>query len=92
MSVAELLASLRMNRDFMNNVVAWERLPARRSSIAPYDMDPRLASALESRGVSHLFTHQVDAVTAVEQNENVVIATATASGSPSAIQSPSFSG
>ncbi|MCP4416308.1 MAG: DEAD/DEAH box helicase [Chloroflexi bacterium] len=79
-SVPELLSSLRLNRDFMMNVVAWERLPARLPSTEPFELSPGIASALRHRGIDQLFTHQVGAITAVTQNKNVVIATATASG------------
>ena len=80
MSVAELLADLRLNRDFMANVVAWERLPARLPATVSHELPSAIAAALRARGIAHLFTHQSAAITAVSQNQNVVIATATASG------------
>ncbi|MCB8929206.1 MAG: DEAD/DEAH box helicase, partial [Ardenticatenaceae bacterium] len=80
MSLAELIASLRLNRDFMNNVVAWERMPARPSATQPVELPPQIRQALQQRGIEQLFTHQAEAVTAVSQNQNVVIATTTASG------------
>ena len=80
MSIAELLASLRLNRDFMANVVAWERLPSRPASTHPVRLPDGVSSALHHRGIEQLFTHQAAALTAVSQNQNVAIATATASG------------
>ena len=77
MSLAELIASLRLNRDFMNNVVAWERMSARPSATQPVDLPPQIRQALQQRGIDQLFTHQAEAVTAVSQNQNVVIATTT---------------
>lgn len=82
MDLSELLASLRLNRDFMSNVVAWERLRARPSRIAPLTspLDERLRAGLAARGVDSFYTHQAAAITAVSQGQNVVIATSTASG------------
>ncbi|MCA9898299.1 MAG: DEAD/DEAH box helicase, partial [Anaerolineales bacterium] len=64
----------------MSNVVAWERLPARPPATQPVELPPQIQQALQQRGIEQLFTHQVEAVTAVSQNQNVVIATTTASG------------
>ena len=82
MPIDAILNSLRMNRDFMRQVVAWERLRARPSQAAPFpiDLDTRLVAALHQRGIDQFFTHQAAAVTAVSQKQNVIIATATASG------------
>jgi DEAD/DEAH box helicase domain-containing protein len=77
-----LLDHLRLNRDFVANVVAWEKLPARpaRTVPLPETLDPRLATALRARGIDQLYTHQAAAVDAAGRGENVVVATATASG------------
>ncbi len=77
-----LLDHLRFNRDFMANVVAWERIPPRPARTAPLPewLDPRLAAALRGRGIDRLFTHQAAAIEAARRGENVIISTATASG------------
>lgn len=82
MPLSELLSALRLNRDFMHGVVAWERLPARAARFAPVQapLAEKLWVALRARGIEQLFTHQATAVDAVLRGENVVIATATASG------------
>lgn len=82
LSLPAVLAQLRQNRDFMANVVAWERLPARpaRTAVPDTPLDPRLQQALTMRGINTFYTHQAAAITAVAQGANVVIATATASG------------
>ncbi len=82
MELAQILTALRRNADFMKQVVAWERIPARngRYDIPAIDLSPALLDALHSRGATQLFAHQAAAITAVSQNQNVVIATATASG------------
>ncbi len=82
MYLPDLLSTLRQNRDFMAQVVAWERLPARRAQVAdfPDSMPAPLAQALRQRGVTNFYIHQLDAITAVANKDNVVIATSTASG------------
>lgn len=82
MTLAGVLSSLRMNRDFMAQVIAWERLPARPAlaESLPPQMAPSLVRALGNRGVDHLYRHQSLAIEAVTAGDNVVISTATASG------------
>jgi len=89
-----LLDHLRRNRDFVSNVVAWERIPARPARTAPLPawLDPRLAAALRSRGIDQLYTHQAAAVDAARRGENVVVATATASGKSLAYTLPVLQG
>lgn len=80
--LATLLDHLRTNRDFTANVVAWERIPPRPARYAPMPttVDPRLVAALRGRGIEQLYSHQATAVDAVARGENVIVATATASG------------
>jgi DEAD/DEAH box helicase domain-containing protein len=63
-------------------VTATHRLPAVPASFAPYPegTDPRLVSALASRGVEQLYTHQAEAFGHVLAGRNVVAITPTASG------------
>lgn len=82
MQIAEILTSLRRNRDFMKQAVAWERLPARpaQGSDIPANLPDSLIQALQRRGITQFYTHQEKAITAVNQGYHVVVATATASG------------
>ena len=82
MPIEEALEQLRFDRQFMANVTAWERLPARPARYAdfPPGLDPRLIAALRTRGTAPLFTHQAAAVEAALTGENVVVVTGTASG------------
>jgi DEAD/DEAH box helicase domain-containing protein len=77
-----LLDHLRLNRDFIANVVAWERIPPRAADTAPLPewLDPRIAAALRGRGIDALYSHQAAAVEAARRGENVIVSTATASG------------
>ena len=82
MTLPEILTLLRRNRDFMQQVVAWERLPPRPASFAPLPalISPEVIAALRQRGIPRLYTHQVAAISAISGGSDVVIATATASG------------
>lgn len=82
MSLEYVLESLRCDPEFMGNVCAWERLPARPARYAefPSALDARLIGALRQLGTAPLYTHQVAAVEAALAGENVVVVTGTASG------------
>ena len=82
MSIGEVLDLFRRDPAFMKNVTAWEKLSAREAKYAdfPAGLDPRLISALQTRGTAPLFTHQAAAVEAALGGENVVVVTGTASG------------
>ncbi|MCC7358828.1 MAG: DEAD/DEAH box helicase, partial [Anaerolineales bacterium] len=76
------LDRLRLTPSLMQNVVAWERLPARPARYGPWPeaLDPRLAATAQARGLAALYTHQSLAVAAALRGENVVVVTGTASG------------
>jgi DEAD/DEAH box helicase domain-containing protein len=76
------LNELRMNSEFMRQVVAWERIPARKASFVdfPPGLDARIRQALGARGIEGLYSHQLAAIDAVALNHNVVVSTSTASG------------
>jgi DEAD/DEAH box helicase domain-containing protein len=64
--------------------------PARRARSEPFpdDLDPRVVSALVSRGVTALYRHQAEAWEAARRRENVVVTTGTASGKSLAFNLP----
>src|SRR5512136_624786 len=66
----------------MRRVAAWERLPAREARTAPFpaSLDGRLVTALRSRGIESLYTHQAQAVEAIARGEHIAVVTSTASG------------
>jgi DEAD/DEAH box helicase domain-containing protein len=82
MNLPAVLNALRLNRNFMSQVVAWERLPARPPRYAPFPAEllPQVTAAVQQRGIHQLYHHQAAAITAALNGEHVVIATATASG------------
>ena len=82
MGLDEVLTGLRLNRDFMTQVAAWERIPARQATVRTYppDIAAPVITALKQRGIHHLYAHHAAAIEAVFRNEHVVVSTATASG------------
>jgi DEAD/DEAH box helicase domain-containing protein len=66
-------------------------LPPRPANLVePPDLHPELASALSKVGVEHLYSHQREAYERVNCGENVVVATATASGKSLCYKIPAF--
>ncbi|AHY45750.1 Distinct helicase family with a unique C-terminal domain including a metal-binding cysteine cluster [Rubrobacter radiotolerans] len=67
-------------------------LPAKSPDLAdlPPDLDERLAAALRREGVLRMYTHQREAHRLVREGENVVVATATASGKSLCYKVPAF--
>ena len=78
----QTLDRLRLNPDYMKNIVAWERFPARPARYGqwPAGLDPRLMATVQRRGIQSLYSHQSQAVEAALRGENVVVVTGTASG------------
>ncbi len=64
------------------HVTAIRRLPAAAASYAPFPdgLDDRLRQALESRGVSQLYSHQAEAIRHALSGRHTVVITPTASG------------
>lgn len=73
---------LRLDADFMRQVTAWERLPARAAQWAafPAELHPALPAALRANGVNALYTHQAQTVQAALHGQHVMQVTGTASG------------
>jgi DEAD/DEAH box helicase domain-containing protein len=63
-------------------VVHHELIPAREPVYAPMPvwLDPRIRAGLTARGIDRLYTHQAEAIEAVQAGEDVVVVTPTASG------------
>src|SRR5690242_16142625 len=82
MALAETLRTLRSRPPHGGSFAAWRHFAARPASFAPYPatLDPRLMSALRSRGIENLYCHQAQASEAATAAENVVVVTPTASG------------
>lgn len=82
MESGSILNELRRDSNFTDNVTEWKVIPAREGSYCdlPENLSPRLKSALNRRGIQHLFSHQGECWERVQQKQNVVVVTPTASG------------
>jgi DEAD/DEAH box helicase domain-containing protein len=80
--VKELIAELREDPSFLEQVRHWEVLPAREGEYAgiPDGIDERIVAALRRRGIEQLYSHQSEAITHALAGRNVVVVTPTASG------------
>jgi DEAD/DEAH box helicase domain-containing protein len=66
-------------------------LPPREATLVKMpDLEPELAAALRGMGASRLYSHQLEAYERVRRGENVVVATATASGKSLCYKIPAF--
>ncbi|WP_336037616.1 DEAD/DEAH box helicase [Halobacterium yunchengense] len=81
---------LRDRPHYAGQVVDDRTLPGREASTRDVDVEERLESALADRGIDALYDHQADAVEAVRDGDDVVLATPTASGKSLAYTVPAF--
>ena len=78
----EILEQWRNDPSFMANVACCEVLPEQAASYAdmPAFLDDRLKRALKERGIEQLYLHQAEALQRLQEKENIVVVTPTASG------------
>jgi DEAD/DEAH box helicase domain-containing protein len=88
--VDETVAGLRDRPYYEGQISDHRVLPGRDASTRAVDLESRLASALADRGIDDLYDHQADAIDAVRDGRNVVLATPTASGKSLAYTVPAF--
>ncbi len=86
----DLVDWLRTRPFYDGQIAAHEILPAREPTFADVDLESRLESALADRGVDSLYAHQAEAIEAIRDGDNVVVATETASGKSLAYTVPAF--
>jgi DEAD/DEAH box helicase domain-containing protein len=81
-SVSTILEELKADPAFSRGIARIETIPARDGSYVPFpeDLDPAIASALNSRGIERLYSHQGESWKAVRAGRNIVVVTPTASG------------
>ena len=81
---------LRSRPFYEGQIAEHRRLPARDPDYAHVDLEPRMADALAKQGIDDLYRHQAEAIEAVRDGDDVVLATETASGKSLAYAVPAF--
>lgn len=81
---------LRTRPYYADQVVTHEIVPGRDEDTTTIDLDGRVQSALERRGIDALYRHQADAIGALRDGRNVILASPTASGKSLAYTVPAF--
>jgi DEAD/DEAH box helicase domain-containing protein len=82
MTLEQIVEALRTRDRFAPQFTAWHTFPEvpGRYEALPADLDPRLAYALQRRGIRQLYSHQAEAYRAVARGADIVVVTPTASG------------
>jgi DEAD/DEAH box helicase domain-containing protein len=82
MTIAEFLDKLQRESEYKGQIQHIETVPAREASYGEpaRSLPGTLAKALSAAGVDRLYSHQVEAIDAVRNGENVVVVSGTASG------------
>ena len=82
MTLEQIVEALRVRPRFAPQFTAWHTIPSvpARVESFPVDLDPRLAAALQRRGIRELYTHQAQAYHEVREGRDIVVVTPTASG------------
>ncbi|HEX7063634.1 MAG TPA: DEAD/DEAH box helicase [Bacillales bacterium] len=82
-SLNECMDIIRSRPEFIKNIAHWETIPERKAKTVsfPDSIHPSLQQSLHKRGIEQLYSHQKEAFTAaVDDEQNVVVVTPTASG------------
>ncbi len=82
MPAIDVLGALLATPEVAAAVTAHRVLPARPADTSPIPswLDPRLTRALEERGMGSLYRHQVEALEALRDGQDILVSTPTASG------------
>jgi len=82
MNVKRFLEEIEHSRDYKEQIVHVEPIPARQAQYGQLEtpMNPILEKALRAQGIEQLYSHQVSAIDAIRNGKNVVVVTSTASG------------
>ncbi|MEH7129619.1 DEAD/DEAH box helicase [Neobacillus drentensis] len=81
-NLQEVLSDLKINDQFKENIVTWHTIEEKPAQTVPLPMNLHqvLRSALESRGIEQLYTHQKSAYEKIMDGKSIVAVTPTASG------------
>ena len=88
--LTDVIGQLRADPEFRERVTHWEVVPAREGTYAdiPPEVDPRIRAALQSRGITRIYSHQLATWNEVRAGRSVVLVSPTASGKTLAYNLP----
>ena len=89
-AVDDIVDWLRNRPYYEGQIADHRRIPGQDPEFADVDLEPRMVKTLDEQGVDRLYRHQTEAIEAVRDGDDVVIATATASGKSLAYTVPAF--
>ena len=90
MDVEETIKTLRDQGYYSGQIVHRETVRGQSASFGSPDVDRSVRSSLRLAGVGSLYQHQADAIEALRDGDNVVLATPTASGKTLSYAIPGF--
>jgi DEAD/DEAH box helicase domain-containing protein len=81
-SLGQLLSTLQSREDLKDRIKHIEKIPAQRARVEawPKTLSPDLVQVLEKAGFDAAYTHQAQAISALQAGKNVAVTTPTASG------------
>ncbi|MFN8425445.1 MAG: DEAD/DEAH box helicase [Anaerolineales bacterium] len=93
MPLDSLLDFWKRDSDTAPNLVAWRTLPPRPAQTLPFPtgLPAPLSQALIASGIHSLYSHQLEAWRATQQNQHIILCTGTASGKTLAYNLPVIS-
>lgn len=82
MTLEQIIDFIKDSSEIFPNIAHWKTYSPKNAKYAEFPdfLDSRLRETLSKRGIERLYSHQAEAVNAVNRKENVVIVTPTASG------------
>ncbi|MDA1189850.1 MAG: DEAD/DEAH box helicase, partial [Chloroflexi bacterium] len=82
MDTEAFLANVRSQPWYQDQIEHVQKIPERKTVFGELDkpLHPKLQDGLHAQNIDHLYQHQADAINAVRRGENVIVATAAASG------------
>ena len=86
----QLLDHWKQDEKTAPNFSAWKTTPPRAAQTHPFptDLPAQLRETLSTRGIGHLYSHQLSAWTNTRAGKNIILATSTASGKTLAYNLP----
>jgi DEAD/DEAH box helicase domain-containing protein len=90
MTLEQLIDFLKTDPEISKNITIWKEVPASPGNYVdfPKQLHPLLTDALQKRGITKLYSHQLEAYQALQEKKNVALVTPTASGKTLAYNLP----